>query len=402
MLTSILTPTSPSPVNRFGASLAIFHTSDAYSRYTDETGTVELDEAYVLAIGAPGDSAGGANASAGSSASVNYAGAVYLYLGPRGDDSQARRGVSLSPGACCKLQHSAATGTYSRQFDLMTKVLANDSTAYNNYGSSLALMGAHLLVGAELADTPTASRAGAVYIETNLIPYLVAATQQAEGSTDDDDGGNGSNDGDSGDNAAKTGWAAFLAFIGTSGGIVTMSFLPIAVLAILFVAHSRTKGKKIAFDFSRAASCCASAPPSSGRRDDASSTGAGAALTASSEEAATETTPAATNSIAAPALSTAAVHNVLQQQQPQSDPQASADVEQPQQALDTAEDTADSTTPSFWQRALHFLRNPGMLRYSAVRAEVPAEGFSASADATQQPRAPPNSPQDNASTPPGT
>lgn len=404
MLTSILTPTSASPANRFGASLAIFHTGDAYSRYTDESGAVELQEAYVLAVGAPGDSVGSV---VGNSAAVDYAGAVYLYLGPHGSGNSARRTTS-SVKLCCGSLHTGVLSTSSAgdEFALMTKVLANDSTAYDNYGSSLALMGAHLLVGAELADTSTAARSGAVYLETNLIPYLVAATQQAEQGgqepSDDDDGdgneGNdendGGGDGDASGTEQKSGWAAFLAFIGTSGGVVTMSFLPLAVLAIVFVAHARVKGKKLTLHLSKA-SCCAPVRGGSGDEPPANvgahASGAKPVGSVSQEPLVPEPLPIAATSASqskvtkrspsiapksTPAAST--VHYVLQTQQ-----EASLDSIDLEQHLQPPEISTD-TTPTFWQRMWYYASHPWMLRSAGMHTKVPSDA-GAGADAVSPP-----------------
>ena len=68
VLRDVLRPAVASPVNQFGASLAVFHTSDA-----DYSSSPFLAEAYVLAVGAPGDC---------DSAAALGAGSVYLYLGP--------------------------------------------------------------------------------------------------------------------------------------------------------------------------------------------------------------------------------------------------------------------------------------------------------------------------------
>lgn len=70
-LKNTLRPAVASPINQFGASLAIFHTSDA-----DYSSSPFLSAAYVVAVGAPGDVT---SSSAGGS---NFAGSVYLFLGP--------------------------------------------------------------------------------------------------------------------------------------------------------------------------------------------------------------------------------------------------------------------------------------------------------------------------------
>jgi hypothetical protein len=201
-------------MNEFGASLAIFHTSDASETSFTSTGAIQLVDAYVVAVGSPGDTA--------EAASARRTGAVYLYLSPY--DAPEGSG------------HAGAS-----TWALLTKATASDDTAYNQYGQALALMGAHLLVGAELADTDAAQRAGAVYVETNLIPYLVAAAQ--EGTKDDDGGAGEGGDDSAGEDSSN--WRSFWIFFSTTGGVVTMSFVPVAVLAAFFVAHKKRKGDKV-------------------------------------------------------------------------------------------------------------------------------------------------------------
>ena len=124
-------------------------------------------------------------------------------------------------------------------------MLANDSSAYDAYGQSMSLFGAHLLVGAELANSDSAHKSGAVYLETNLIPYFVAATQSKE--EEEVNNGPGDDDGatDDADSDAETSWSAFVVFCQSSGGIVTMSFLPVAVLILACLAHSKAKGHTV-------------------------------------------------------------------------------------------------------------------------------------------------------------
>jgi hypothetical protein len=204
-------------MNEFGASLAIFHTSDVSDTYAADGTPLQLVNAYVAAVGSPGDTA--------EAASTRRTGAVYLFLSP----------YEVPEG----WEHAGSSA-----WALMAKVFANDSTAYNQYGQSLALMGAHLLVGAELADTYVAQRSGAMYVETNLIPYLVAAAQAGEGQGNDDRDGAGGGDGSGTEGGASWG-RSFWAFFSSTGGVVTMSFVPIAVIAAFFVAHKKRNGDKI-------------------------------------------------------------------------------------------------------------------------------------------------------------
>ena len=281
-LYTVLRPAVSSPADSFGASLVIFHTRDVSNAYkASGQGQVQLVNAYAVAVGAPG-------AYTGTSSSNTHAGAVYVYLGPH----------NLTAA-------SGTTAVYSSKWSLMTTSFANDSTAYNAYGSSLALMGAHLLVGAELASTEIASRSGAVYVEANLIPYLVAVTQHNEadeGDVEEEEPQTESNF------SAKRFWS----FFSTSGGIVTMSFLPIALIAVFFVAHTKSKGQNV---LPQHLQCGDSSNSSKGGRFE----GASNPLVTASNPTATATT--GTES-AVPELAT-------------------------------------EKTPSGWERFLHFLRFPG-------------------------------------------
>jgi hypothetical protein len=201
VLQTILTPLSPSPANHFGAALAIFHTSDANGVFTTDE-DLSLDDAYVAVVGAPCDTS-------------DASGRVYLYMSTKGE-----------------------------QWQRIGHIGAQEGASFDDYGSSVALLGPHLVVGAPLAHSAAANRAGAVYVEVSLLPYLVAAAQ-AGGDGGDGDGGN---DDGSEQGGGSRAWRGFLSFFTSSGGIVAMSFLPVAVVAAFFVAHKKAKGDKILTD----------------------------------------------------------------------------------------------------------------------------------------------------------
>jgi hypothetical protein len=127
VLQAILTPLSPSPANQFGAALAIFHTSDANGVFTTDE-DLSLDDAYVAVVGAPCDTS-------------DASGRVYLYMSTKGE-----------------------------QWQRIGHIGAQEGTSFDDYGGSVALLGPHLLVGAQLAHSAAASRTGAVYVEVSLLP----------------------------------------------------------------------------------------------------------------------------------------------------------------------------------------------------------------------------------------
>ena len=298
-LYTILRPAVSSPADSFGASLVIFHTRDVSNAYkASGQGQVQLVNAYAVAVGAPG-------AYTGSSSSNTHAGAVYVYLGPH----------NLTAA-------SGTTAVYSSKWSLMTTSFANDSTAYNAYGSSLALMRAHLLVGAELASTEIASRSGAVYVEANLIPYLVAVTQHNEadeGDVEEEEPQTESNF------SAKSFWS----FFSTSGGIVTMSFLPIALIAVFFVAHTKSKGQNV---LPQHLQC-------------------GDSSTGNKGEGSSLVTTKGSQDPEAPVPIEGASNPLVTASNPTATATTSAE--------STVPELVTEKTPSGWERFLHFLRFPG-------------------------------------------
>jgi len=307
-LVRTLTPTSSSSTAGFGASLSIFHSNDDYlisavteagrrlqdedeegeedgeeegegeEEEEEEEAEVQGDGIYVVAVGAPGDGAAAQNA-----------GAVYLFLSPlnvtyaagpgnesdsssayaRASASAAATGAdsasalatalasalaSVSPSAAAYAAAAATTSASSSstedpytEWSLMAKVFANDSTPYNGYGTTLAVLGTHLLIGAEMADTPYASKAGAIYLETNLIPYMVAYSKQVAASEGDDDAaGETGNDDASGEPEGDSSgfWDNFSHFFSSQGGIMTMAFVPVGLLSVFVVMRAK-KDKKL-------------------------------------------------------------------------------------------------------------------------------------------------------------
>lgn len=187
-------------------------------------------------------------------------------------------------------------------------------------------MGAHLLVGAELANSEGQQRTGAVYLETNLIPYLVAAAQVREEEEHNTSGGGG----ESGTSA----WAVFMAFFSTSGGIVTMSFLPIAVLLVVFVAHSQTKGKPV---LSSMYGCKARL------------LGAGTHLPLATVEKSQHGASSEQQELSEDSAHLSTVYDHTSAQEA---------ALSPTRADDTATATAMDSTPTLLKRLQHFLRNP--------------------------------------------
>ena len=96
-LKTVLRPVVASPINQFGASLAVFHTSDA-----DYSSSPFLCAAYVVAVGAPGDVApSSTTTSVTSNTNTNknknvFAGSVYLFLGPHNFTSASTNAVVAS------------------------------------------------------------------------------------------------------------------------------------------------------------------------------------------------------------------------------------------------------------------------------------------------------------------
>lgn len=94
-LKTVLRPAVASPINQFGASLAVFHTSDA-----DYSSSPFLCAAYVVAVGAPGDvSPSSTTTTVASNTNKNknvFAGSVYLFLGPHNFTSASTNAVVAS------------------------------------------------------------------------------------------------------------------------------------------------------------------------------------------------------------------------------------------------------------------------------------------------------------------
>ncbi len=96
-LKNVLRPAVASPINQFGASLAVFHTSDA-----DYSSSPFLCAAYVVAVGAPGDVTSSSTSTTATTATTNnnknnvFAGSVYLFLGPHNFTSASTNAVVAS------------------------------------------------------------------------------------------------------------------------------------------------------------------------------------------------------------------------------------------------------------------------------------------------------------------
>eukprot|EP01034_Spumella_vulgaris_P040784 gene40784-50469_t len=134
-LQSILLPSDPtSGFNQFGVSLLL---KDGLTVNSAAVTTNSI----VAVVGSPGDSSAG-----------TMSGAIYLFT------------VESTVSTADIAQH---------QWQLAGKVTSNDSSSYSSYGQSVAVRGVDLFVGAELADSPSSSTAGVVYIESNLISYYL-------------------------------------------------------------------------------------------------------------------------------------------------------------------------------------------------------------------------------------
>lgn len=201
----------------------------------------------VLAAGAPEDASGGFQS-----------GAVYIFAKELFSTNYSLLSIprtllsendTISQAVNDSVWISSNTSLSGRyEWQAVGKLAANDSSSFDSYGHAVSPYGNSLLVGAILADTPVAKQGGAVYLESDILPYLLTTNyhpDNPEQAEDDEDG-------------KKKGhrWSFwdFIYQMGSSSGmLVTLACLPAAGLIVLagIVIYGYHKGKIMGDDGGR-------------------------------------------------------------------------------------------------------------------------------------------------------
>eukprot|EP00981_Chlorochromonas_danica_P011652 scaffold4199_cov230-Ochromonas_danica.AAC.1 len=212
-LVEVLYPTTS--MMNFGQSMTV--SSIVIPTRSNDSLTSSINTTYlVLAAGAPGDVSGGFQSGAvyifaKELFSTNYS----LLSVPRAILSENDTINHAVNDSVWITSNTFLSGRY--EWQAVGKLVANDSSSFDSYGHAVSPYGNSLLVGSILADTPVAKQGGAVYLESDLLPYLLATNYHPDSPdpVEDEDG-----------KKKKHRWSfwGFLYQVGSSSGIVIYGY----------------------------------------------------------------------------------------------------------------------------------------------------------------------------------